>query len=147
MSGQPESEQAKGKDADKTLDRVFDQIISQAAEAAKNERTTETVGHGYLGTGVRTLTPALAEAYKLKEAITGALVIEVRSKSPAEKAGIENGDVITSIDTKKIGHAAQLRSMVSSMAPGTKVRIGVNHGGQEKLFDIVLAGIPATERR
>ena len=100
------------------------------------------VVRGYIGTSVQTLTPELADAFKLKE-LSGALVGEVSPKSPAEKAGIKSGDVITSVNGKKIGDARKLRLMIGSMPPGTKVQIEVNREGQKKTFGVDLAEMPA----
>lgn len=98
---------------------------------------------GYIGTVVQTLTPELAEAFKLKSEVSGALVGEVSPKAPAEKAGIKTGDVITSVNGKKIDDARQLRLMIGSMVPGTGVKIEVNREGQKKTFDVDLAEMPA----
>ena len=80
---------------------------------------------------------------KLKAQVSGALVGEVSPKSPAEKAGIKTGDVITSVNGKKIGDAHELRLMIGSMSPGTKVQIEVNRGGQKKTLDVDLVEMPA----
>lgn len=99
---------------------------------------------GYIGVTVQTLTPDLAEAMKLKGGITGALVGQVAPKTPAEKAGIRSGDVITSVNGRKINDARELRLMVGSMSPGTKVQLGVNRGEETKTFDVELAEMPAS---
>jgi serine protease Do len=99
---------------------------------------------GYIGVTVQTLTPDLTEAMKLKGGVTGALVGQVVPKAPAEKAGIRSGDVITSVNGRKINDARELRLMVGSMSPGTKVQLGVNRGGETKTFDAELAEMPAS---
>jgi serine protease Do len=98
---------------------------------------------GYIGASVQTLTPELAEAMKLKGQLTGALVGEVTPKSPAEKAGIKTGDVITSVNGKKVSDARELRLIIGSMAPGTSAQIEVNREGQSKTFNAELAEMPA----
>lgn len=113
-----------------------------ARDVMRSLREKGRVVRGYIGTSVQTLTPELADAFKLKE-LTGALVGEVSPKSPAEKAGIKSGDVITSVNGKKIGDARELRLMIGSMAPSTKVQIEVNREGQKKTFGVVLAEMPA----
>jgi serine protease Do len=113
-----------------------------ARDVMRSLREKGRVVRGYIGTSVQTLTPELADAFKLKE-LTGALVGEVSPKSPAEKAGIKSGDVITSVSGKKIGDARELRLMIGSMAPGTKVQIEVNREGQKKTFGVDLAEMPA----
>src|SRR2546422_3903742 len=94
-----------------------------AREVMRSLREKGRVVRGYIGALVQTLTPELAEAMKLKGQPTGALVGEVVPKSPAEKAGSKTGDVITAVNRKKISDARELRLMIGSMAPGTKVQI------------------------
>src|SRR5881409_4105848 len=114
-----------------------------ARDVMQSLREKGRVIRGYIGTSVQTLTPELAEAFKLKGGVSGALVGEVSPKSPAEKAGIKTGDVITSVNEKKINDARELRLMVGSMAPDTRVKIEVNREGQKKTFDVDLAEMPA----
>src|SRR6266480_1554004 len=114
-----------------------------ARDVMQSLREKGRVIRGYIGTSVQTLTPELAEAFKLKGGVSGALVGEVSPKSPAEKAGIKTGDVITSVNGKKIGDARELRLMIGSMPPGTKIQIEVNREGQSKIINVELAEIPA----
>jgi serine protease Do len=114
-----------------------------ARDVMQSLREKGRVVRGYIGTSVQTLTPELAEAMKLKGELTGALVGEVVPKSPSEKAGMKTGDVITSVNGKKVSDARELRLMIGSMAPGTKVQIEVNREGQKKMFDVELAEMPA----
>ena len=79
---------------------------------------------------------------KLKGQPTGALVGEVEPNAPAGKAGIKTGDVITSVNGKKVSDARELRLMIGSMAPGTKVQIDANRDGQTKTFNVELAEMP-----
>jgi serine protease Do len=114
-----------------------------ARDVMQSLREKGRVVRGYIGASVQTLTPELAEAMKLKGQATGALVGEVVPKSPSEKAGIKTGDVITAANGKKISDARELRLMIGSMEPGTKVQIEVNREGQTKTFDVELAEMPA----
>jgi serine protease Do len=116
-----------------------------ARDAMQSLREKGRVVRGYIGASVQTLTPELADAMKLKGGPTGALVGEVTPKSPAEKAGIKSGDVITAVNGKKINDARELRLMIGSMVPGTKVQLEVNREGQKKMFDVNLAEMPAAE--
>src|SRR5438874_7181637 len=76
-----------------------------ARDVMRSLREKGRVIRGYIGTSVQTLTPDLAEAMKLNEQLTGALVGEVTPRSPAEKAGIKTGDVIATANGKKISDA------------------------------------------
>jgi len=114
-----------------------------AREVMQSLRDKGRVVRGYIGASVQTLTPELAEAMKLKEQPTGALVGEVAPKTPSEKAGIKTGDVITAVNGKKISDARELRLMIGSMAPGGKAQIEVNREGRKRTFGVELAEMPA----
>jgi serine protease Do len=114
-----------------------------AREVMKSLREKGRVVRGYIGATVQTLTPDLADAMNLSESTTGALVGEVEPNTPAEKAGIKSGDVITAVNGRNVSGARQLRLMIGSMAPGTKVKLDVNRAGQKKTFDVTLAELPA----
>src|SRR5438045_801437 len=114
-----------------------------AREVMQSLRDKGRVVRGYIGASVQTLTPELADAMKLKGQLSGALVGEVTPKSPAEKAGIKTGDVITAVNGKKVSDARELRLMIGSMAPGTRAQIEVNREGQTKTVDVELGEMPA----
>jgi serine protease Do len=114
-----------------------------ARDVMQSLRKKGRVVRGYIGASVQTLTPELAEAMKLKREPSGALVGEVTPQSPSEKAGMKTGDVITSVNGKKIGDARELRLMIGSMPPGTKIQIEVNREGQSKIINVELAEMPA----
>jgi serine protease Do len=118
-----------------------------ARDVMQSLRDKGRVVRGYIGASVQPLTPELAEAMKLKGQPTGALVGEVAPNTPSQKAGIKTGDVITAVNGKKISDARELRLMIGSMAPGTKLQIEVNREGQKKAVDVELAEMPpgATE--
>ncbi len=115
-----------------------------ASAVMKSLRENGRVVRGYMGTGVQTLTPDLADAFKLKQQ-TGALVGEVEPGSPASKAGIQSGDVITSVNGKNIEDARQLRLMIGSMAPGASVKVAVDRGGEAMTLNVQLAEMPVSK--
>src|SRR5438876_5577876 len=116
-----------------------------ARDVMQSLREKGRVVRGYIGATVQTLTPELAEAMKLKGQPTGALVGEVAPKTPSEKAGMKTGDVISAVNGKKINDARELRLMIGSMQPGTKVQIEVNREGQSKNVNVELAEMPPGE--
>lgn len=104
------------------------------------------VTRGYLGVEIQTLTPDLAEEFSLPDE-EGALVSDVRANTPAGKAGLQDGDVIRTINGKKIEDSQHLRLMISQSAPGTKVTITflrTENGKKpvEKTVDAVLGTLP-----
>ena len=114
-----------------------------ARDVMQSLREKGRVVRGYIGTSVQTLTPELADAMKLKGQPSGALVGEVEASAPAAKAGIKTGDIITAVNGKKVSDARELRLMIGSMAPGTKVQVELNRDGQKKTSDLQLAEMPA----
>jgi serine protease Do len=78
----------------------------------------------------------------LKKA-TGALVSEPQLNSPAAKAGIISGDVITSVDGNSVADARELARRIGIMAPGTTIKLGLTHQGEEKTVSLTLGTLPA----
>jgi serine protease Do len=99
------------------------------------------VDRGFMGVMIQNLTPDLATAFKL-DRTTGALVGDVSPGSPADKAGLKSGDVITQLNGQPIEDASQLKLRVAESAPGSKVQIGVNRNGESKTFDVTLTDLP-----
>ena len=104
------------------------------------------VTRGYLGVGIQSITPELAPEFNLPDE-EGALVTEIRPNSPAAKAGLQDGDVIRTVNGKKIKDSQQLRLMISQTAPGTKVTVTFlrSENGRksvEKTATVVLGTLP-----
>ena len=96
------------------------------------------VRRGELGVAVMTVTPNLAKRQNI--AVNhGALVAQVQSGSPAQKAGIKKGDVVTAVNGRSISTSAELRNTIGLTQPGTKVQVTLNRNGNSKTFNVVLA--------
>ncbi len=91
----------------------------------------EKIIRGQLGVMIQQMTPELAKQFGLSEA-KGVLVSQVNKDSPAEKAGLKEGDVIVRYNGKEATGVRQLRDLVASTAPGTKVKIEIVRDGKEK---------------
>jgi serine protease Do len=102
------------------------------------------VTRGMLGVEVQTVTPELAKSFGMAEA-KGALVAEVNAGSPAEKAGIKQGDIILEFNGHPIGEMNDLPRLVADTAPGTKVSVKVLRDGKEKTFNLAVSEL--TEER
>ena len=86
------------------------------------------VRRGRLGIEMGDLTPALAK--KLGVGILdGALISAVQAGSPAEKAGLREGDVVTALNGRAIRHAAELRARLGLTAIGEEVEMRINRAG------------------
>ncbi|MCB9574650.1 MAG: Do family serine endopeptidase [Kofleriaceae bacterium] len=102
------------------------------------------VVRGYLGVAIQDVTPALADAMKLG-ARRGALIGDVEPDSPAAKAGLQRGDVVTSIDGRAVDDSHQLRLRVSRLEPGTKVALAVTRAGADRSVDVTLGALPGQD--
>ncbi|GHT05369.1 serine protease [Bacteroidia bacterium] len=85
--------------------------------------------------------PALYEKLNLHE---GVYISDFAEKSPAQKAGIQKGDVITSINGVKIKNFSELRAQLSRFSPGERIEVIVQRGNGTKTYTISLSG---TEQR
>jgi serine protease Do len=108
-------------------------------------RDKGTVTRGWIGVQIQPVTPDIADSMGLKQA-TGALVAEPQAGSPAAKAGIQSGDVITSVDGKDIHDARELARRIGTMAPGATVQLGVIHQGENKTLSLTLGTLPAEKQ-
>jgi serine protease Do len=99
------------------------------------------VSRGFLGIALQPLTEDLAKAFKI-ENNAGALVAEVTSKSPAEKAGIVAGDIVTEVNGKKVEGPRELQLLIGGISPGTDVAVKLMRDGQEKTVNVKLAERP-----
>lgn len=97
------------------------EIISQLKEKGR-------VTRGWLGVGIQGVTPELAKSFGLEEA-KGALVAQVFKDGPAEKAGLEQGDIIRGFDGKDIESSGDLPRIVASTPVGKTVPIRVLRNG------------------
>jgi serine protease Do len=93
------------------------------------------VVRGWLGVLIQKITPELKDKLDLKDE-KGALVADVVSGGPAEKAGIERGDVIVSFDGKEIGEMSELPYVVASTPVGKTVTVEVIRKGQKKALRV-----------
>jgi serine protease Do len=101
------------------------------------------VSRGFLGIALQPLSDDLAKAFKI-ENNAGALVAEVTSNGPAEKAGVKAGDVVVEVSGKKVEGPRELQLLVAAIAPGSKVDVKLVRDGQQKLVTVELGERPST---
>jgi serine protease Do len=100
-----------------------------------------TVTRGWIGVQIQPVTPEIADSLGLKKT-EGALVAEPQANSPAAKAGIEAGDVITAVDGTPVKDARDLAKRIGSLAPKSTVKLVVLHKGSEKTISLTLGELP-----
>ena len=107
--------------------------INLVKAIAEQLKTKGTVERGWLGVYIQDLTPDLAKALGLK-VTEGVLVTEVIPNSPAEKAGIKEKDVIVKINGKPVKTAAELRSQILLLKPGSVAELEIVRGSERKII-------------
>jgi serine protease Do len=117
--------------------------IDVAMGAAEQLRATGKVSRGQLGVQVQQITSESAKGLGLPDS-RGALIADVLPGSPAEKAGIERGDVIRAVDGRDINESSDLPPIIGSMAPGTKARVSVFRNGRNVDLSVVVNELDAT---
>jgi serine protease Do len=103
--------------------------------------TDGKVTRGYLGVMIQDLTPTLARDFKAGET-KGALVGDAPAQSPAAKAGLKSGDIITQFDGATVAGARELKLAVAQHKPGEKADLRVLRDGAEKSFAVTLGEQP-----
>jgi serine protease Do len=102
--------------------------VNMAKEIAPQLQKNGHVTRGWLGVSVQEVTPELAKSFGLKEN-KGALVAEVFKGTPAEKAVIEQGDIILGFNGKDVNDSKELPRMLASTPVGEKATIKLQHNG------------------
>jgi len=100
-----------------------------------------SVTRAYIGVQVQKVTPGIAESLGMKNA-TGALVDEAKADTPAAKAGVQAGDVITAVNGKQVKDSRSLAREISAMAPDTSVKLDILRKGEQKTINVTLAAMP-----
>ena len=102
---------------------------------------TGTVTRGFLGITGETLTPEIARAMNLDESTQGAIVVDVSTDSPAEKAGLRRNDIITAVNKRQVSSIQDLRIHIAQMAPDTKVTLHYIRDEKDMEVDVVLGAL------
>jgi serine protease Do len=110
------------------------QIMAQLIDKGK-------VTRGWLGVYIQPVTPELKAQFNLKST-DGALIADVTSGGPAEKAGIKHGDVIVGFQGEEIEDTNHLRNMVAATEVGTSADVTVVRDGREKTVKVKIGELP-----
>lgn len=109
-------------------------------------RETGKVTRGWLGVAIQAVTPELAKSFGLDEP-KGALVAEVTKGGPAEKAGLERGDIIIAFNGTTIKDSHELPTLVAQSPVGSKARVTVLRRGKERTFTVTLGELTDQQAR
>jgi serine protease Do len=116
--------------------------IEVAINVSKQLQATGRVTRGRLGVRIQEVTRELAGSFNLEKP-TGVLVAGVEPGSPAEKAGVQRGDIILKYDGKPVESAIELPRLVASSKPGTAATLEVWRQGAGRNLNVTLGEFPA----
>ena len=118
------------------------QIVRPTVEALIRDGK---VSHGYMGLGITDVTPENAKFFDSKDN-RGAIVTQVEADSPAAKAGLKIGDLITSLNGHETSDASQLQVLVGQTHPGTTIKLQVMRDGKGMELPVTLEKMGARDK-
>jgi serine protease Do len=104
------------------------------------------VNRAYLGIMVQDVTPGISKAMNLKD-MKGVLVGDVTPNGPAQKSGVQRGDVILEVNGKVMEDSRQLRNMISMMDPTSTVNLKLMRNGNATNMSVKLGDMPADKQQ
>jgi serine protease Do len=105
----------------------------------------KTIQRGWLGVQIQPVTPEIAESIGLENA-KGAIVASAQSDSPAAKAGVKDGDVITAVDGQAVSTPRELARVIGSAQPGKDVKIDLWRNGKAESITVKLGVLPGDDK-
>lgn len=114
--------------------------MDEAVRVVEQLRSQGRVSRGRIGVGIAPVSKELAESLGLPKA-QGALVTSVEAGAPADKAGVEPGDIILKFNGKSIEKSMDLPRIVGEIKPGTKATLTVQRRGVTKELNVTVAEI------
>lgn len=115
--------------------------IDVAIDISNQLKASGKITRGWLGIAIQELTKELAESFGMKNT-NGALVAGVEKSGPADKGGLEAGDVITKFDSKPIVTSSDLPRVVGSTKPGKSVPVEIIRKGSTKTLSVNVGEMP-----
>ena len=116
------------------------QVMSQLVEFGE-------VTRGFIGVEYQDLTRELSQAFGLDQYLEGVVLVEVLDGSPAGKAGLEVGDVITRINNKRIKNAIQFDNEIAMNRAGAEVDISYLRRGSQKSISLLIGTNEALDNK
>jgi len=115
--------------------------IELAMNVVDQLRSQGHVSRGYLGVLIQDVDHNLAESFGLSHP-KGALVSKILPGSPAEKAGLELGDIILKFNDQELRESSQLPPVVGSVQAGSRARLSIMRQGKEQQVEITIGELP-----
>jgi len=117
--------------------------INQVRTLAEQLVKTGRVERAFLGVQTQPLEAELSAMFKVNQ---GALIVEVQSDTPADKAGLKSGDIITKIDATTIRDPRHLQLTVTRLIPGTEANVEYLRDGKSGTVKVKLTSLPGQKR-
>ena len=119
-------------------------IPANMAKAIKDQLVESgTVTRGKIGAYIQDITMDLAQLFDLKIG-HGVLIGGILAESPAEKAGLKEGDIVLKLDDEDVENAGSFRNAISMRKPGSTVRLLVYRDGKEKEITVEIGSLDGT---
>ena len=115
-------------------------------QVAGQLRTAGHVTRGFLGVETQPVTAQIAPSLGLAPDARGALVAAIAPDSPAAKAGVQPGDVLTGVDGRQIGNPRELAQVVADHKPGQTAQVAIIRDGALRTVDVTLTAIPDEQK-
>lgn len=111
---------------------------NMARDVANQLIDTGKVDRGYLGVLLSEMDPDLAKEMKVPSSYKGALVRSIEPGTPADKGGLEAGDVVVTVGDQKVENVQHLRNVIGLQRPGASVKLGIIRNGSLKTLNVRL---------
>lgn len=118
--------------------------IDMALDVVEQLKGQGYVSRGWLGVLIQDVTRELAESFGMKKP-NGALVAEVLKDSPAAKAGIEEGDIITEFNGHRVNYSSDLPPLVGRVKAGSVAKAKILRDGKSRTLTITIGDLPTDE--
>ncbi|SDK61102.1 serine protease Do [Methylophilus rhizosphaerae] len=118
--------------------------IDVAIDISNQLKATGRISRGWLGIGIQEVTKDLADSFGLKQT-SGALIAGVEKNSPADKGGLEAGDIILKFDGKAINTSSDLPRVVAATKPGKTVPVEIIRKGNGKTLQLTIGEMPTEQ--
>jgi serine protease Do len=123
----------------------FDIPADTAKTVVAQLEKTGRVTRGWLGVQIQPVTAGIADSLGLKKA-AGAMVDQPQDDSPAAKAGIQSGDVITGVNGTPVKDARDLARTIGTMTPDSSVKLDIIRQGEQKTVSLTLGQMPDDQK-
>ena len=117
-------------------------VPAQTAKAVVAElKDKGVVTRGWLGVQVQPVTRGIADSLGMKK-VEGAMIDGPQNGSPAAKAGVQSGDVITALNGMPVKDSRDLARQVAALAPGSSAKLDILRNGESKMLTVTLGELP-----